>query len=378
VAGRPAADPALLLALWLYATVENVGSARALELRVERDIAYRWIMGGVSVNYHGLSDFRVGHGELLDRLLTESVTALMAAGLVSLDEVIADGTKVKASAGVGSYGGASRFERIERIAHERIARLRAETEADPGASTRRAVAAKERAARDLAERAQRAAAALAELKREKARRAKSNPTEEAQKGEPRASLTDPEARPMRFADGSVKAGYNIQVVAASNGFVLALAATSRRNDLGLARPMMDEIKARYHSLPKRLLLDTKYAAEADIVDLAEDPLGPVTVYTPVPGEVPGDQVKPDTLRRRLARRAKEHQALKDWRARMNTSQGRDIFRKRRRIETVNAWFKAHGLARLTLRGLAKAKIAGLLQALAHNLMLAHHYRTRPA
>src|SRR5216683_3783234 len=70
-AGRPAADPAVLLALWLFATVEGVGSARELERLAERDVAYRWIAGGVPLNYHGLADFRVGHLAVLDRLLRE-------------------------------------------------------------------------------------------------------------------------------------------------------------------------------------------------------------------------------------------------------------------------------------------------------------------
>src|ERR1700761_240141 len=80
-AGRPASDPAVLLALWLYATVEGVGSARELERLAERDIAYRWLAGGVPVNYHGLADFRVAQVETLDRLLTQSVTALLAGGI---------------------------------------------------------------------------------------------------------------------------------------------------------------------------------------------------------------------------------------------------------------------------------------------------------
>src|SRR5215471_7460812 len=77
-AGRPAADPAVLLALWLYATAEGVGSARELDRLTERDLAYRWIARGVAVNYHGLADFRVAHPAVLDRLLTESVTVLIA------------------------------------------------------------------------------------------------------------------------------------------------------------------------------------------------------------------------------------------------------------------------------------------------------------
>ena len=97
-AGRPAADPAVLLSLWLYATIEGVGSARELERLAQSDAAYRWLAGGVPLNYHGLADFRVGQAEILDRLLTQSVTALIAEGLISLDEIAVDGTKVRASA----------------------------------------------------------------------------------------------------------------------------------------------------------------------------------------------------------------------------------------------------------------------------------------
>src|SRR5271167_2531904 len=83
-AGRPAADPAVLLSLWLYATIEGVGSARELARLAESDAAYRWLAGGVPLNHHGLADFRVDSVEVLDRLLTQSVTALIAEGLVSL------------------------------------------------------------------------------------------------------------------------------------------------------------------------------------------------------------------------------------------------------------------------------------------------------
>src|SRR5262249_35655961 len=135
-AGRPGADPAVLLALWLYATVEGVGSARELDRLVERDVAYRWIAGGVPVNYRGLADCRVDHVEVLDRLLTEAVTALIKEGLVSLDEVAVDGTKVRASASKGSFKTETKLMRIEAAVAERLAALKAEITADPEASSR--------------------------------------------------------------------------------------------------------------------------------------------------------------------------------------------------------------------------------------------------
>jgi transposase len=375
-AGRPPADPAVVLALWLYASLEGVGSARELARLCERDAAYRWLCGGVAVNHHGLADFRVAHGEFLDGLLSESITAMVVEGLVDLDEVTVDGTKVKASAGKGSFAGENKIVRVERLAAERVARLRAEIEADPGASTRRRRAAEERAADDIAERAQRARAALDRLKAEKGERAKRHAKEEAKKGEPKASLTDPDARRMRFADGSVKAGYNVQLAASATGMVVSVMATDRRNDAGMAVPMVDDIKRRYGRVPKRLLVDTNYAPADDIVALASREGDGVLVYAPPPEE--RADVKPETLKRRATERAKEAPALKDWRQRMDTAQGQSIYRSRKRIELVNAHMKNRGFERLNLRGLLKAKIVALWHALAHNILVAHRLRLAKA
>jgi transposase len=375
-AGRPPADPAVVLALWLYASLEGVGSARELARLCERDAAYRWLCGGVAVNHHGLADFRVAHGEFLDGLLSESIAAMVVEGLVDLDEVTVDGTKVKASAGKGSFAGENKIARVERLAAERVARLRAEIEADPGASTRRRRAAEERAADDIAERAQRARAALDRLKAEKAERAKRHAKEEAKKGEPKASLTDPDARRMRFADGSVKAGYNVHLAASATGMVVSVMATDRRNDAGMAVPMVDDIKRRYGRVPKRLLVDTNYAPADDIVALASREGDGVLVYAPPPEE--RADVKPETLKRRATERAKEAPALKDWRQRMDTAQGQSIYRSRKRIELVNAHMKNRGFERLNLRGLLKAKIVALWHALAHNILVAHRLRLAKA
>jgi transposase len=207
-AGRPAADPAVLMALWLYATVEGVGSARELERLGQSDVAYRWLAGGVPLNYHGLADFRVEHVEVLDRLLTQSVTALIGEGLVTLAEIAVDGTKIRASASKKSFKTGDKLFRIEAAVAERLAALKAETEDDPAASTRRRQAAQERAAREVKERAGKAREALDRLEAERRRRKKTHAKDEAKKKEPKASTTDPDARFMRFPDGAVRPAYN--------------------------------------------------------------------------------------------------------------------------------------------------------------------------
>ena len=376
--GRPPPDPAILMALWLYATVEGVGSARQLERLTQSDLAYRWIAGGVPLNYHGLADFRVAHVGLLDRLLTESVTALIRSGVVSLDEIAVDGTKVRANASRSSFKSADKLSRIEAAVERRLAALKAEIENDPKASSQRRLAAKERAAREVKERADRAREALDKVRAEKEKRAKTHPQDEAKKkSEPSASLTDPQARCMRFADGAVRPAYNAQIAATpKEGVIVSVEMTDRRNDAGLAAPMVDDIVRRYGKAPTNLLVDTHYATSGDIAALASRPVDPVTVFAPPPTE--RDDVKSETLAKRAKKRAKEPESVKAWRRRMDTAAGQETYKSRKLIERINAHIKNHGFGFLPVRGLVKAKAVALWHALANNLMAAHRLKTEAA
>jgi len=376
--GRPPPDPAVLLALWRYATLEGVGSARQLDRLVQRDLAYRWIAGGVPLNYHGLADFRVAHVEVLDRLLTESVTALIAEGVVSLAEIAVDGTKVRANASRDSFKTASKLARVEAAVEQRLAALKAEIERDPEASSRRKRVAQERAARQVKERAERARAALDKVRAEKERRAKTHPQDEAKKeAEPKVSLSDPEARNMRFHDGAIRPAYNAQIAATPNqGIIVSVEMTGRRNDAGLAAPMVDDMVRRYGTAPANLLVDTHYATGEDIAARAVHAAGPVKVFAPMPTE--RDDVSPRARANRRSQRAREPDGVKEWRSRMATQAGQEVFRLRKLIERINGNLKNHGFGFIPVRGLIKAKAIALWHALANNLMAAHRLRTKAA
>ena len=376
--GRPPPDPAVLLALWLYATLEGVGSARQLDRLVQSDLAYRWIAGGVPLNYHGLADFRVAHVAVLDRLLTESVTALIKAGVVSLAEIAVDGTKVRANASRESFKTGSKLARIEAAVEQRLATLKAEIASDPEASSRRKRAAQERAARDVKERAERARAALDQVRAEKEKRAKTHLQDEAKKkSEPKVSLSDPDARCMRFPDGAIRPAYNGQIAGVpKQGVIVSVAMTDRRNDAGLAVPMVDDIVRRYGTAPETLLVDTHYASSEDIAALAEHAAGPVKVFAPTPSE--RDDIKPASLAKRAKQRAREPESVQEWRARMETQAGQETYALRKLIERINANLKNHGFGFFPVRGLIKAQVVALLHALANNLMAAHRLRTQTA
>lgn len=146
--GHPPGDPRLLVALWLYATLEQVGSARVLARLCGELLGFRWLCGGVSMNHHTLSDFRVAHPEILERLLTQSFAACLHAGLADLQRVAQDGVRVRASAGAASFRRQRTLEECHKLAKAEVARLRAEVKDNPAAGTRRQRAAQERAARE--------------------------------------------------------------------------------------------------------------------------------------------------------------------------------------------------------------------------------------
>jgi transposase len=185
--GRAAIAPEILLALWLYATIDGVGSAREIARLTEAHDAYRWLCGGVQVNHHTISDFRKSHGEALDELLSVSIASLMAVGVVKLKQVAQDGLRVRAHAGAGSFRRKEKLEGYLEAARTEVSRLKAELEADPGEGQRAREAAKLRAAREREACLEQALARLSEIEGIKKRQGKK--PEEA-----RASMTDAEAR----------------------------------------------------------------------------------------------------------------------------------------------------------------------------------------
>ena len=367
--GRAATDPRILLALWLYATADGVGSARALARLCEHHTIYRWICGGVGVNHTMLSEFRIESGEFLDRLLTSSLAALMKEGLVKLDEVITDGTKIRAAASRSSMRRRQTLAELEEKARTRVAELKQELESDSAAGERRLSKRRLSAAED---RARRVAAALAKHPATAGKDEKSGDQQPAsgRSGKPakaeRVSTTDPDAPLMKMADGAIRPAYNVQVASAC-GFVVAIDPVQRRNDRGLAPSIVAQVEQRCGKLPDRLLADTGAMTAADIGTLAQT-YPSVTVFSPPPACK--DTSKPASKARYERNRAAEPQCLKEWRGRMDSEEGQAIYKRRSNTEHVHARLKNRGFGGMVLRGLAKVRIACLLHAVTHNLMWA--------
>jgi transposase len=380
VAGRPAIDPKILVALWLYATLEGVGSARALERLCEEHNAYRWICGGVGVNHHTLSDFRVAHVEFLDRLLTQSVAALLAGGTVRMKRVAQDGMRVRAHAGAASFRRRPTLERHLAEAEVQVATLKEELGADPGASNRRQQAAGQRAARQRKERVERA---LHELRKIEARRQKTAPAKalpddppsggvppaggggkpaRAKKtpAAPRASTSDPEARVMKGPDGGFRPSYNVQLATdVETQCVVAVDVTNQGNDQGLLEPMLEQLRQRYGRCAEDTLADGAYAT-VDGIHAASAADSRIYAALKPPKNSKNDPYRP---------RPSDSAAVAQWRLRMASPEGKEIYKQRAATaECVNAQFRNRGLRQFPVRGMLKAQAIVLWHAIAHNLL----------
>jgi hypothetical protein len=307
-------------------------------------------------------------------LLTQSVTGLIAEKLVSLEELAIDGTKVRAWAGRGSMSKAKRLQKIEQAVAERVAELKSELDKDPAEPERRRKKRALQAAEERARRVERAQQKLAELVQEQAARAKRHAKEEAEKGEPKVSVSDPEVRAMRLADGAVAPAWNVQV-ATANGFVMAIDPTDRRNDGGLAPGLVEKIAERCGRAPQRLLADTTAMTREDIVKLAERHPD-MTVYSPLPPE--RTEVTAETLRKRRWIRRREPAPVQAWRARMASEDGQEVYRRRKLTERAHGIIKNRGMSRFLVHSLEKVRAVCLLQALALNLCWANTLRRRIA
>jgi transposase len=350
-AGRPATDPRILATLWLYAASQGVGSARELARLCRDHAAYRWICGGVEVSHHTLSDFRVGHGQALDALLTEVLAVLMHQDLLPLARTVQDGMKVRASAGAASFHRQPTLEKCRKEAEEPLERLKAELDSAPQDAVRKAA----RRAAAAEDRLARIEKALSEMP--KVREAKP----ENKRPDARISSTDPEARVMKMGDGGYRPAFNVPCTTDAGVRVIAsVRVTNQATDYGGMSPAMEDVQRRTGRLPDEHIADGSFASREDIEALAARG---VAVYAPT-------QKPKDRKRDPHQPRPCDTPGVADWRTRMGTPEAREIYKLRAATaETVNAHLRCfRGLDRFRVRGLPKVTCVVLWSVLAYNIL----------
>jgi transposase len=360
VAGRDATDPRLLVALWIYATLEAVGSARELARLCEKHLAFQWLCGGVTVNYHLLADFRSQGGDKWDGLLTQIVGSLLAQNLVTMKRVAQDGMRVRASAGKGSFRRRGRLQQFLQEAQEQVEALKKLADESPEDLTRRQRAARQRAAEERQRRVAEAIRNCEELQQQREETAKKSGR---QPGEARASTTDPEARNMKFSDGGCRPGYNVQFSTdTESGIIVGVDVSNHGTDGDELPPMLEQLAERYDRQPEEVLVDGGFAS-CDTINKATK--RGCTVYAPLKEEEKQLAAGNDPYSPKKG----DSPAVAAWRERMGTAAAKLIYVLRcQTAEWVNALCRNRGFWQMPVRGQQKCRAVAVLYAIAHDMV----------
>ena len=421
VAGRPVWDPQLLISLWIFAYKDGVSSAREIARLCEYQPAYQWLTGLEVVNYHTLADFRIRHKEALDQLFIEVLGVLSHEGLITLQRVMHDGTKIKACASDKSFHRKATIED-----HLRLAREQVEQMGDPHSEelSQRVAKAQQRALREKQERLEEAIRALEEMEASR--------SEASEKKETRASSTDPEARVMLGAKGAYGPSYNVQISTdAKAKIIVGVGVTQAATDAAELKPAVERIEANMGEKPKQMVVDAGLTNQATLEAMTEKqvdligalperrgvaekrmkqrgvspdfypqafeydasadccrcPAGKVLPYETE--ERSGASVRrryrakasdcrgcafqaqccPGTKRGRSVVRSEATAEMAAFQAKMETPEAQAIYKQRAGVaEFPNAWIKDKiGLRQFRLRGLVKATLEAVWACLTYNI-----------
>lgn len=316
-AGRPAIDPRILIALWIYATTQGVCSGREVAKRCGDCDPYKWICGGVSVNHHTLSDFRARHTEWLKEQVVRNISTMRWEGLVDLEQIGQDGMRVRASAGNDSFKRAESLEELLEEAEEHWDQLQRQFEQGDGGLSARQRAAQQRAARERVQRLKQAREEVEQVAEQREKRKKGDGKRA------RTSTTDPEARRMKMGDGGYRPAYNVEFATDVNSLVIVGAELiNAGSDAGQMEPMVRQIELEQGPFPANAeyYVDGNFATLADVESVGERG---ITVFAPVKdpekqkekGQNPYEPRPGDT----------PHVAA--WRQRMGTDEARQKYKQ---------------------------------------------------
>jgi transposase len=360
--GRNASDPCVLFALWLYAAMEGVNSARELDRLCTSRRDFEWLCGKVPVNYHMLADFRVQNGDLVKELQADSLAGMVAEGLITLECVAQDGMRVRASAGSHSFRRKPTLEEARQEACVYLDKVESQEGNDAEQSPRQKKA-RERAAREKLERVDKALEVVQQLAEQREKRKKGDGIKA------RASTTDPDARNMKMGDGGFRPAYNVQMATdTQTGIIVGMDVVKEGSDAGQIKPMMSQIKEDLGKVPENVLTDGGFSTLADIEATTQ---AGTTVYTPVKEEDKQKQAGKDPF----VPKPGDSPIIASWRTRMGTLAAKVLYKLRpATAELSNARLRNQGMYQFGVRGLAKVKAVVSWHVMAVNMLRAEALR----
>jgi len=429
-AGRPAWEPRLLIAVWLYGLMRGVSSARELARESAHEPGLQWLTGLQEINHHSLSDLRVDHGAALDELFAQVLGVLHRHELITLERVTQDGTKVRADVDKSSFGRRDALAEHLELARKHVAELNQQA-CEQEQTTKRQAASRQRAARQREQRLQAAMATVDRLQKEKLQE-KSKPCQ--------ASPTDTDAQFMRTGDHGLAPCHNVQLSCdAAHKVILSVAVTSDPSDAHPFVPALDRIEKQWAPVPRQMIADGDYTNRLNVVSAAQrgvdfygswaaptdapSPHGIAEAYRTAAFRYDSSrelmicpqgqelrQITKNTLagdahyqvfaatraacqacpvrsqctpqnqmlkHGRAVRRLIEDPSVAQYHAKMATDEAKAIYKQRSPVaEFPHAWLKSKlALTRFRTRGSARVKCEVLLAALTYNLQ--QLFRLRP-
>jgi len=260
-AGRDHTDPQVLISLWLYAYSRGISSAREVAGRCEYEPAFQWLCALEAIGYHTLADFRSDHQAALDDLFVQVLGMLSAEGLITLERVTLDGTKIKANAGGNTFHRKETLEAHLQLAREQV-RLMEEQAAQEEQRNKRQAAARRRAARQRQSRLEAAVQEVERLQGEK--------KDDRESFVARASGTDPEAHVMRNGEGGTVPSYNVQLLTdTAQGLIVNVDATTEGIDHHQLAPALERCEETLGRYPQQVVADGNYTNHASVQAAAD-------------------------------------------------------------------------------------------------------------
>lgn len=364
-AGIGALDPKILMTLWLYATLNGIISAREIDRLCKEHHAYIWICGGVSVNYHTISDFKTKGTDKFVKMLQESIAIMWKTKTFDPMEIAQDGTRVKANAGSGSLKTEKTLDEYLKMAELEINRLIKEQQTNPSTYSLRQKAAKERAIIERKERLEQAKSEMSkyQAKRDEDCKRNNRRLSDEDKKEMRVSTTDPECRKMKMGTGGFRPAFNVQFATSTQKKIIVGVEVVNTLDPGTLVPMMKQVKENLAAagcpMYRKWLADSAYANNAD-VNAASELFPEVTLYMSLKGNQHVDE---------FSERKGDSPVMKELRQRMSTEESKAVYKERcSTAEFANAVVKNKGMVEFLTEGLAKAKNMAILFAIMHNML----------
>jgi transposase len=334
--GQRAYDPRLMLKVWLYGFAVNVRSTRKLERRIQEDLGFRYLAGGLRPDHKTLSEFLRRHGEAIEELFTQVLGWARQAGMARLGRVAIDSTRIRANASP---------DRLQDKDRQQLRRWRQEMESedpdqDPGMEVE---------------------SQTVERLREQWRK----PVGQA--SAKRVSRTDADARFLRERGGRFALGYSGELAVSQDHFIVAVRVTQQATDNASLLPMIDEVERRCGRRPRQVLADSGFYSGANLEGMKQRGIDGYVADANLAGALNRGQPL------RQGNRTVRHRETLRMRRKLRTARGRATYLHRKAmVEPVIGILKQQrGMRQFLRRGLLNVGREFLLAAMSYNLTRAH-------